>query len=251
MTGSLFRFWKKTQKSEPPRFRTIKLYSIAQDQARIDRPLLVESVLSVFSRCFKTLPRDFDIHGPYGVRKGTSVGIKAFRSKLEKKGHEKYYALNGYTAGLLGFELLLEATCAADTTYSELVIWYSLQDFDVPFLDIAISLLQPLGATSGYEIDLPDNILHVPSENRIRKTLGGIAVTISTEPRRWVPGAMQGAVRDVFRNNIVNNAQKKHLESAGIIGSRLPGHDLTFIGFDDDLALQQAKSRFEELNAIR
>lgn len=115
-------------------FRAIKLYSIGSEQGFIDRPSLVEAILKTFETEFDELPKEYGINGPYGIRKGGSVGIEVFKNKLETKGHDKYYGLNGSTEGRFGFHILFDANLA-EATYSELIVWYKIDEIELPFDD--------------------------------------------------------------------------------------------------------------------
>ena len=81
-----------------------KFFSIGKEQDGMNRQALVESLLELFESDFGELPKEFVIHGPYGIPKGRHIGIRAFKNKLKLKGHEKYYALSGKTDSKLGLE---------------------------------------------------------------------------------------------------------------------------------------------------
>ena len=77
--------------------RLAKLYSIGSDQTGINRQKLVGALTALFKDTLGELPKDYVIHGPYGISKWSSIKLKTFLIRLEEKGHEKYYSLTGDT----------------------------------------------------------------------------------------------------------------------------------------------------------
>lgn len=211
-------------------YRAIKLYSIDSDQDKIDRAGLVEAVLTMFTHHFSGPPKEYDIHGPYGVRKGSSIGIKAFRNKLQKFGHAKYYALHGYTEELYGFDLSLGTLRGA---CSELMIWYSPEHYSVDFQSIVQLLVCPLNVTSGFCIDIPDSF-DIYTETKIKRGIfGGTSITVSYEHLKWLAHAKDGQVRDLFSHNICNKIQSQNLEKIGVFGTPLWG-ELSLVDLSDE-----------------
>lgn len=113
-------------------FTAIKLYSIGKDQEFLNRPVLVEAILDVFQNILNEMPQNFDISGPYGISKGRTVGIESFKSKLQQKCHEKYYAFMGCTENCLGFHALFDAN-RPNTTYTEIIFLFKKGTYTVPF----------------------------------------------------------------------------------------------------------------------
>jgi hypothetical protein len=160
------------------------------------------------------MPLDYDIHGPYGIKKGSSVKLKTFKNRLEKIGHEKYYALDGGTDGRLGFNILLDAKLK-DTTYTELIIWYAKDAFDIKFTDIVNRVIVPLSLSTGYEIEINDGF-NIQTENKIKKGfLGGISLKITYDHLQWLLGCESGVIRDIFKKNIWSESQLKNVMLSG------------------------------------
>ena len=196
-------FFRKKEK-----FVAIKLYSIGSEQKKISRPDLVSALLSLFECEFSMLPKEYVISGPYGVRKGSSIGVKAFKNKLSSKGHEQYYGLTGDTEGKFGFKLILD--CNLDPiTYSELIIWYNASAFNVSFHEVVKKLSDPFSISCGYEIDIIEGI-DIFTENKIKKSwFGEISVKVSYEHLNWIKRFEYGDVRDVFESNLLTEKQLK------------------------------------------
>lgn len=186
----------------------IKLYSIGNDQAGISRPDLTDTIFKVFEKQFCEVPKSYVIHGQYGIRKGGSVGIKAFKDKLDAKGHERYYALTGETEGKLGFNIRLDATLE-NQTYSELVIWW-YSDFYTPSFEDIVNAFSPFyPVSSGFELQTDDSYDTV-SESKIKKGIfGGISIDIKNEHLQWVINYTSGDVRAVYGKNVLSKAQLK------------------------------------------
>ncbi|WP_462169733.1 hypothetical protein [Pseudoalteromonas xiamenensis] len=186
----------------------IKLYSIEDNQVGISRPELIDSVFKAFEEQFSEIPVSYVIHGPYGIRKGGSVGIKAFKSKLNAKNHEKYYALTGKTEGKLGFNLLLDAILE-NQTYSELIIWWYTDCYTPSFEDVvkAVSPFYPI--SSGFELQFDDSY-DTFSESKIKKGFfGGASTYITYDRLKWIVNYESGDLRAVFGKNILSEAQLK------------------------------------------
>ena len=185
----------------------IKLYSTSPP---LDREVLVLSILKSMQDSFGALPVEFDIHGPYGIKKGSTVGFKAFQKKLEQKGHDGYYALSGNTSDQFGFHLLLGARIG-ETSYSEIIVWYAPERFQVDFLSLSEPLLGPLNACCGFEIEIPADHM-VTTETRIRQSiLGSISVDVSSKHLEWIQFIGRGDIRGPFRKTIVNGDQLKSI----------------------------------------
>ena len=226
-------------------FRTIKLYSIAESQDGLNRAALVEALLKMCEKNFGNYPRKYDIHGPYGVRKGSTVGLSAFKKKLEKIGHEKYYALSAETEDLFGFQLLLSAKFDA-CTYSELIIWYSDEIAQIEFMNIVQPIQKVFNITSGYSIDIKGNY-NLSTETENRQGVFGTSVKISYEHKKWLNLAHRGKVRDLFMQNILNEAQTSKLKQIGVVSEKKFG-DLTFVEFNCEHELAELRKRLLEIS---
>ena len=193
-------FFKKKEK-----FKVIKVYVLDEDQETIERAMLVNSILNLFESNLET-PKDFDIGGPYGIRKGASCGVKAFKNKLEKKGHNDYYALSGITENDLGFEFLVDAIYKAHK-YSELIIWFNPKKFELSFEMLIRKFLVNCKISYAYEIEL-DSGFSIKSETKIKKGIfGGLSVTSSYENIKWIENFTVGEYREIYKWNFMSFAQ--------------------------------------------
>jgi len=196
-----------------PRINAIKLYCIGEP---VNREALLFRILTSLQTTFGTLPDEYDIGGPYGVKKGSTIGYQSFQNKLTRKGHEKYYALSGETGGQFGFRLLLGAHIDG-LVYSELILWYASGTYTVNFLNLVEPLLGPLNASCGFDIDIPDGY-SVFTETKIKRSIfGSISIKVNFEHLKWLSSIGEGGVRGLFRNNIVNNQQLSLLGSAQLL----------------------------------
>jgi hypothetical protein len=194
------------------KFNAIKLYSIGLEQERIDRPAFIEELLKFFENKFEELPKEYVIHGPYGVRKGGSIGIKAFKNKLRTKGHEKYYALDGSTESRFGFHVSFDSILDG-TTYSELIIWCKANEYQLPFEETIEELTIPFSTSCGFEIEIDEGI-DVFSEGKIKKgLLGGLSIESSHEHINWIKSFDNGEFRALFKNNLFSSKQLDKLLS--------------------------------------
>ena len=192
------------------KFRVVKLYSIGRDQDEIDRPKLVESILRLFEKNFNEFPENYDIHGAYGIAKGSSVQLKTFLKKLDNKGHEKYYALSGDTVGKLGFKVLFGAKYK-NIDYSELLIWYPKEIETVSLKTIVKNLIEAFSLSTAYEITLNENI-DILTENKIKKSLfGNNNLEITYNHMKWISYFKEGGYRAIYENNMFSG---KQLENA-------------------------------------
>lgn len=224
-----------------PVYRTIKLYCVGDDQTKIDRAGLVDALLAMFENLFRSVPRSYDIHGPYGIRKGSTVGLNAFKSKLEKIGHEKYYSLNGETEGLFGFTLSLGARLE-NITYSELIVWFAPENFDVDFFSLVRPIATPFSLTTGFCIDIGKNYSLTTESKISRGIFGGATVKMSYDHLNWLATIGEGNVRDIFRHNIFNEAQAKRLQDICTRGKKLTD-GLSIIDFADEDELREKRAQ--------
>ncbi len=229
-------FLSKTKQS----FKAIKLYCI---DGSIDREKLIPAILRTFQNSLGSTPEEYDINGPYGIKKGSTVGLETFQKKLAAKGHDKYFALHGRTTGEYGFNLLLNAK-TGEATYSELIIWYANGRYSPAFLQAIEPLITPLNVTCGFDIDIP--VDHsILTETRIKKSIfGSISVSVNNNHLTWIQQAGNGAVRGIYKNNVVNKIQLAHLASCGIDSGKSIGHGLNYICFANEVAYQHAQSKY-------
>jgi hypothetical protein len=203
----------------------IKLYCLGEPSRR---EVLVSQILKSLQETFDAYPAEYDINGPYGIPKGSTIGIKAFQHRLAKKGHDKYFALSGETKNRFGFRLLLGAQIN-ETTYSELLLWYARGSRKVDFLKFVEPLLEPLNAACGFEIDIPIDY-SASTETKIKKSFwGSISVEINNQHLAWVPTIRQGGTRGLFKNNIVNSEQFALLPALDKATTKPLGNGLYYI----------------------
>ncbi|MBE1299867.1 MAG: hypothetical protein GJ680_08195 [Alteromonadaceae bacterium] len=196
-------FFKKKNK-----ITVIKLYSIEHDQVGILRPELTKTILKGFELQFGEIPKNYVIHGPYGIRKGASIGVEAFKNKLNNKDHGKYYSLSGETEGKLGFNISLDATLEKQK-YSELIIWWYTDNYSPSFEELVKMVLPYYPISSGFEMQTDDSF-DTFSESKIKKgILGGISINISYDHLTWIETYEAGSFRDVFEKNILSESQLK------------------------------------------
>lgn len=216
---SLFGFFKKKL---PATYRAIKLYSIVRDSEEdtLDRQLLIDTVLNLFEEYFKELPKEYDIHGPYGISKGSSVGIKAFRDKLSKKGHDSYSMVRGNKEHYFGFY----CSCrSAARGHHELCIWYNFNQYDIDPVGLVSDVLQVFPINYGFAMDYPENF-EIYMESEVKKSFLGISVSTNPKLYNWLDNidtVFEGKVRDLYMINFLNSKQASALES---LGMPLPEH---------------------------
>lgn len=236
-------FWRRDES----KLRALKLYSVwlPGRQPAIDRAVLTETILGLCQEQFGDVPAQFDIHGPYGIRKGRGVGIKAFRSKLQRRGHADYYAIDGSTPGSFGFGCLFGAKTGTEHFYNELVFWYALTGKAIDVVALTSRLAAVFPTDYGYAVDLPSDYM-ASAESKFRRTLFGVSLAPNEQLVQWrtrIGGVLQGEVRDVFPYNFLNDAQAEKLRAVGLQFAAFNGglSVLTFTGPD---ALKNAQSRY-------
>jgi hypothetical protein len=244
----MFRIFRRTA---PPSVRALKLYSVwSLDKAKVvDRPALVEGLLSVGEKFFGSLPREFDIHGPYGISKGRSVGIKAFRNKLAKRGHADYYALDGYCADSFGFSGLFSAKTRAGHCYDELLVWFAIGKYAVEILDLADDLIRLFPTDYGYVADFPSDYNPL-TESRRRKTLSGFTLKEDREHSTWrsaIPVVLDGRIRNVYRYNFLNRKQAEALASLGFPAPIRVTNEVSALVLTNDAEFEECKRRYTHL----
>lgn len=196
-------FFRKRKK-----VKAIKLYSIGSEQIGIERLNLVESMFDIFENQFGDKPNAYVIHGPYGIKKGSSVGIRAFKNKLATKGHEKYDSLTGETEGELGFNISFGARLE-NQTYSELIIWWYTEHYAPSFEAIVKAVMPFYPISYGFELKTDDSV-DVFSESKIKKSIQGpVSIEVTYKHLEWIAGYKSGELRGVFGKNILSEAQFK------------------------------------------
>ena len=210
------------------------------------RAVLVETILALCQDLFGSTPTRFDIHGPYGIRKGQSVGIKAFRTKLERRGHDDYYAINGRLPGSFGFVVLFDAKTGTEHLYSELVFWYHPAANSVDIVSLALRLSSVFPSDYGFAIDLPADY-DVHEESKIKRTFFGVSVKSNEQLFRWrtqIAGVLRGRVRGLYQYNFLNDAQAEELRRAGLPQPSRLKDGLSVLTFTDPDALKNAQMRY-------
>ena len=239
-------FFKRKQ----PQLRALKLYSVSSTTRRpaIHRAVLLEAILSMCQELFGAAPTKFDIHGPYGIRKGQRVGIKAFRSKLERRGHDDYYAIDGEAPGSFGFGCLFDARTATEHVYSELVFWYQLTTNTIDVVSLASSLSAVFPSDYGFVIDLPAD--HFASEEaKFKRTLSGVSLKPNEQLFQWrskIGSVLQGKVRGLYEYNFLNDTQVEELRSVGLPPTSTLREGLNLLVFSDPDSLKSAQARYAQ-----
>lgn len=191
--------------SKKPKNTIIKLYALNVPYK--DRENVVNTSVLVCEKFFQKKPNEYVIHGPYGISKGRSVGYKSFINKLTKKGHEKYYAINGNYKEEFGFHLIW----LHENEVLELTYWFINESLQINEFELVQDLVIAINVLYGYIFTLPVNYM-VSTESRVRKSLlGGLSVSNNLEYSKWLHDVLillkQGKIRDYFPVNIVNSSQ--------------------------------------------
>ena len=77
-------------------FQTIRLLTLETEvRAAIDRPAMLAALLQAWQEAIGHPPDELHIDGPYGIAKGSTVGLKAFHAKFKGEGHAKYHGYSG------------------------------------------------------------------------------------------------------------------------------------------------------------
>jgi hypothetical protein len=220
------------KKEVPSSFTAIKLYCLSEPN---NRDLLISTILKSIEHTFNSLPIEYDIHGPYGIRKGATVGIQEFQSKLSKKGHDKYHGVWAQTNGKFGFYLQLGALLgrANSSSYSELIIWYAPKSYSINFLKLVMPILEPFNAACGFDIEIPASH-DIFTETKIKRGFFGTSIEVNNKHLSWISSIPEGAIRGIYKNNIVNSQQLAKLSSSGITASELLPNGLHYFSFPNN-----------------
>ena len=193
------------------KFTAIKLYSIDDEQSKIDRPMLVQSILEFFESELNGIPKEFDIHGPYEISKGQTIGIRAFKNKLEQKGHDKYYGLDGSTESQSGFNILFNAPIG-NNFYTELIIWCNSVLLELDLKLCAKQLTEIFPISCGFEIEF-GNQHQITSEDLTKKRWFGLQETlISYKHLEWIQSFSNGGTRTNCINSLLSKEQLDNLQ---------------------------------------
>jgi hypothetical protein len=206
-------------KRHKPSNKIAKLYAL--NISMDEREKVVASVLNYFSKFFDEKLTEFDIHGPYGISKGKSVGYKAFTNKLQKKGHSKYSSINGKNKENFGFHI----NYLIDDSTLEIIIWYKECLYQINLFELAQSLSKNINIQYGFVFSLPINYC-VSWESKIKKSFGSISISTNLEAQNWqskVHAIQQGKIRNLYQANIINESQVKHFNTKEFKTTSLSG----------------------------
>jgi hypothetical protein len=209
-------------------FTAIKLYSIDDEQANIHRPTLIHSLLEFFESELNCVPKCFDIHGPYGIPKGQTVGIRSFKNKLDNRGHDDYFGLHGISESKLGFHVLFNAPIG-NNFYTELIIWCNKSFMDLELRLHAKKLLKMFPISSGFEMEFDDQY-SIYFENKTKRGwFGSVENRINYKHLEWIKGFSNGKIRQGFKSHLLSQKQFNlvQLDKTDIKYSKL--HDLYLV----------------------
>ncbi len=207
----------------------LKLYAIDVPMAR--RESILNAIILTLKTNFNQLPKNYVIHGPYGVRKGGSILYKTFVKKLAEKGHEKYYAVDGQTENSHGFHFSYSSV----KPVFELTIWHREGKHDLNNFLLVKSLVDQIDVKYGYIFNLPSNYL-LPNESKLTKGLLGYGSEPNKEYQSWskkMELIEQGVIRKVFAVNVINDKQLKNFDKQKFYFDDLP-RDLKYVHAKDD-----------------
>ena len=200
---SLFKRHKSNNK-------IVKLYAL--NVSSEDREQIVVCVLNTFDELFCEQLNEFDIHGPYGISKGKTVGHKAFISKLQKKGHSKYSSLNGNFGEEFGFHI----NYLVDEYTLELIVWYREDLHEINLFDLISSISNGINIQYGFVLSLPSDYC-VNWESKVKNSFGSLSVSTNPEVQSWeskTQAIQQGQIRGLYPVNIINKSQAKHFNAS-------------------------------------
>jgi len=196
-------------KRHKPINKIAKLYALNVSMEQ--REAIVDSVLNLFGSFFDEQINEFDIHGPYGIGKGKSVGYKSFTSKLKNKGHAKYSSLTGNNEEKFGFHinyLINESTL-------EIIIWYSQSLYQIDLFKLIQTMSENINIQYGFVFSLPTNYC-VSWESKIKDRFGSTSISTNPDLQNWqakVHSICKGQIRSLYPINIINKSQAQHFSS--------------------------------------
>ena len=204
------------------KWEVLKLYSsISVDrQVTVDRRILVDSLVQTFEKYFGEAADSFDIHGPYGIRKGQTVGLKRFKTLLQSKGYDKFY---GLTITNKSYSKCIEFLDTSDNLerkvstygYRELIIGHQILEQQLDLVKVANEIYEVFKFDYGYITYLPDNF-DLLSETRIKKGLLSSEVEVSASDLNWrsqIHLVLKGKLKDIYDVNILNSKQVENIKS--------------------------------------
>ena len=169
-----------------------------------------------------------------------------FRSKLERRGHDDYYAIDGWFPGSFGFSCLFDARTGTEHLYSELVFWYHLATKVVDVVSLASRLSSAFPRDYGFVVDLPEDY-DVMAESKIETTFFGVSVKSNEQLFQWrgeIGGVLKGKVRGLYQYNFLNDAQAEELRYVGLPQASRLKDGLNVLTFADADALKSARTRY-------
>jgi len=240
-------------KERPPSRRTLKFYCVqaSNGDAHIDRPALVDGLIAACETYFGQPPKKFDIGGPYGIRKGQPVGIRSFRNRLAKRGHEDYYALWAREEDSFGFDCSFRRLTSTEYTFSELLFWYETKKHDARILDIATDLIKVFPVDYGFVADFPDNY-SLSWESAIKKTWSSWTTEPNVEFNLWkdnIASVFDGHVRKLYPYNFLNPVQTEALAAMGLPRATEFWGEISVLVLSDTTVLEKYNAVYE--HAVR
>jgi hypothetical protein len=204
----MFRYFK-SRRSPTLALRLTSLASPVWGDAV--RPELLEVLLSLWNDSVGHPPEWFDIFGPYGIAKGQSIGLNAFKSKLKKRGHADYHGYVAVSEQYGGFGVSFFEAPPYGISFCEIVLWVKPVIEEIDWLGIVRRLAFAIPIHYGYLSDLAEN-QNPMTESRIRRgLLGGVTVDIGTTSlHHWhhrIQTIAEGGIRDIYRLNFLNRQQ--------------------------------------------
>jgi hypothetical protein len=204
------------------KWEVLKLYSsISVDrQVTVDRQILVDTLVQTFEKYFGEAPDSFDIHGPYGIRKGQNVGLKRFKTLLQTKGYDKFY---GLTITNKSNSKCIEFLDTSDNLeqkgwtygYQELIIGHQILEQQSDLVKVANEIYEVFKFDYGYITYLPDNF-DLSTETKIKKGFLTLGTSVSVSDLKWrsqVQLILEGKLKDIYDVNILNARQFENIRS--------------------------------------
>ena len=203
------------KKSQTPTL-AIRLTSLAAPaRAEVDRPALLDVLLSVWRDHVGNMPEWFDIFGPYGIVKGQSIGLNAFMSKLKKRGHTDYDGYVAMNEQHGGFCVSFFKTPPYEAGFCEIVLWFRPAVKGIDVVEVVRQIAAVVPVDYGYSNELRKDQDPVTESMRRRGLLGGITTDVGTNSlsqwHRKVRTVADGSLRDVYRINFLNRRQIERL----------------------------------------
>lgn len=222
MLGTMFmRLFGKLSGTRT-KWEVLKLYSAmsVDRQVTVDRQILVDSLVQTFEKYFGEAADCLDIHGPYGIRKGQTVGIKRFKTLLQSKGYDKFH---GLTITNKSYSKCIEFLDTSDNLerkvstygYRELIIGHQTLEQQSDFVKVANEIYEVFKFDYGYITYLPDNF-DLSTETKIRKGFLTSGVSVSVSDLKWrsqIHLILEGKLKDIYDVNILNAKQFENIKS--------------------------------------